>query len=94
MTNAAILNLDFNLFDKIISFTVLHILQTFNVLELCLLSVCSQTATTFRKLEFVRCLKLRKHHNISETGNFPVPTLKVGKATAELGQTEITVLRL
>ena len=27
VTNAAILNLDFNLYDKIISFTVLHILQ-------------------------------------------------------------------
>jgi hypothetical protein len=34
VTNAATLNFDFNLYDKIISFTVLHILQTQNVYKI------------------------------------------------------------
>jgi hypothetical protein len=38
---AAILNLDFNLYDKIISFTVLHILQIQMFYNLLLRQVCS-----------------------------------------------------
>jgi hypothetical protein len=41
VTNAANLNLDFNLHDKIISFTVLHILQIQMVFNLLLRQVCS-----------------------------------------------------
>jgi hypothetical protein len=41
VTNAAILNLDFNKYDKIISFTVLHILQIQMFYNLLLRQVCS-----------------------------------------------------
>jgi hypothetical protein len=41
VTIAAILNLDFNLYDKIISFTVLHILQIQMLYNLLLRQVCS-----------------------------------------------------
>jgi hypothetical protein len=41
VTNAAILNFDFNLYDKIISFTVSHILQTPMFYNLILRQVCS-----------------------------------------------------
>jgi hypothetical protein len=41
VTNAAILNLDFNLHDKIISFTVLYILQIKMFYNLLLRQVCS-----------------------------------------------------
>ena len=41
VTNAAILNLDFNLYDKIISFKVLHILQIQTFYNLLLGQVCS-----------------------------------------------------
>ena len=43
VTNAAILNLDFNLYDKIISFTVLHILQIQMFYNLLLRQVCSSS---------------------------------------------------
>jgi hypothetical protein len=41
VTNAAILNFDFNLYYKIISFTVLHILQIQRFYNLLLRQVCS-----------------------------------------------------
>jgi hypothetical protein len=41
VSNAAILNVDFNLYDKIISFTVLHILQIQMFYNLLLRQVCS-----------------------------------------------------
>ena len=41
VTNAAFLNLNFNLYDKIISFTVLHILQIQMFYNLLLRQVCS-----------------------------------------------------
>ena len=41
VTNAAILNLKFNLYGKIISFTVLHILQIQMFYNLLLRQVCS-----------------------------------------------------
>jgi hypothetical protein len=48
VTNAAILNLDFNLYDKIISFTVLHILQTQMFYNLLLRQVCSSGPFSMR----------------------------------------------
>ena len=41
VTNAAVLNIGFNLYDKIISFTVLHILQIQMFYNLLLRQVCS-----------------------------------------------------
>jgi hypothetical protein len=41
VNNAAILNLDFNLYDNIISFTVLHILKIQMFYNLLLRQVCS-----------------------------------------------------
>ena len=49
VTNAAILNFDFNLYDKIVSFTVLHILQ----IQM-FLSLTSKTSVFFGTLN-TRC---------------------------------------